>query len=79
MNHEDRFTNNKKRVNPNSWQETDAHLDHAAGEYEPLSSAEDGNLNEQGNLLDDGSGPSPDEVSENELHLKIVPERNDTT
>ena len=42
MKHEDYFIkSNKKRVNPNSWQETDSHLDHAAGEYEPLSSNDD--------------------------------------
>ncbi|WP_438315929.1 hypothetical protein [Sporosarcina sp. FA9] len=37
---DDRFTTHKKTINPNSWTETDAHLDHAAGEYEPLSTSD---------------------------------------
>ncbi|MFD1926831.1 hypothetical protein ACFSFY_01920 [Sporosarcina siberiensis] len=40
MKKDDRFTTHKKIVNPNSWTETAAHLDHAAGEYEPLSTSD---------------------------------------
>jgi len=79
MKKDDRFTTHKKIVNPNSWQETDSHLDHAAGEYEPLFTSDSTDHKNSINLVSTNKKVAKNSVSpienEEEFRLKASAEK----